>query len=439
MMQRSSRRLLVINIASSYANFGLMALITLLVVPVYVHTLGAAQWGLVALCMTLQGVLFSIDVALGPLMLRDIARATQQGRQASVHQRFLRLYVGVALGLFVLAQLAVSALHNPPLATPIDDELALALRIVLVQFLFQFSNNAAIGFWNGQERQGFANQRLAVFLLIKHGLAVLLVTQWSATAIAYLIPFALVCAIEFVVNQLLVRREATVASKALAPSALPMAEVMRDDSLGGQWRDVLGFAWAAGLGVLTTQIDRIYLSLTLPAAQFGVYFVICSLMLSLLHLQVPIHRAFLPRMATAAAPSDVLAAMLRVSVLLLVLPCLLMAVFPQTLLWLWLHDAGIAAAGAESFRLMLIAVALIALFSPFGSLLLSQQRYRLMTAMNAAVVVLQVLLLWVFVPRLGMSAGALAWLGCGAIQVSVAVIIWRSIRRAAPQASRTPR
>ncbi|MEO8461460.1 MAG: hypothetical protein ABI451_13095, partial [Dokdonella sp.] len=257
----SATRTLAVNLASSYANIVLMALITLLVVPIYVHTLGVSQWGVVALCMTVQGVLFSIDVALGPLMLRDVALAASRGRQQDMYRRFLRIYGGFALGLFVLVQLAVFGWQQLPsqAETASSDQLVWALRIVLVQFLFQFSNNAAIGYWNGLERQRFANLRIAAFLLVKHGLALLLVIFWQATAIAYLLPFATVCAIEFLLNYRRVRLDdRQVATQADTERAAPvtMAAVAVPE-----WRGFAAFGIAAGLGVLTTLIDRAYLSL----------------------------------------------------------------------------------------------------------------------------------------------------------------------------------
>ena len=90
-----------------------------------------------------------------------------------------------------------SWLHNPgsPGSAPIDADLSSALTIGLVQFVCQFSNNAALGYWNGLERQRLANARAAVFLLAKHALALLGVSLYWPSALAYLLPFAAIGAI----------------------------------------------------------------------------------------------------------------------------------------------------------------------------------------------------------------------------------------------------
>ena len=415
-----------INIGSSYANIVLMLLVTVLVVPIQVAVLGPIQWGVIALCMTVQGVLFSLDAALSPLLLRDVARSQLLGRAHSIYRGFLRLHIGIAVSVFVLAQ-AIIVIWQMRTDSANAAAIAWPLRIVLVQFLFQFINNAAIGYWNGQQRQRYANLRLAMFMLIKQALALLLVTQWQPTAIAYALPFAVIAVIECLLNARRVRIDEA--------KRLTTTHELNDDvgatmnasreSIDG--RGLTVFAAAALLGVLSGQIDRIVLSLNLPAAQFGIYFLIGSLMLSLLHLQMPIQRAFLPQLATAENPTPVLAAMLKVSLLLVALPSSVIALFPQPLLRLWLHDDTIATVGAQPLRILMISVVLMVLYAPISLLLLTQHRHRLQAGINAVVLLAQAVFLTCLMPTLGMTAGAWAWLGGSLLQLVCGVLIWRSL------------
>ena len=417
MMVPPSARQLAGNLFSSYAYLGLMALVTLFVLPVYVRTLGPAQWGSVALCITLQGFLLAMDVALGPLMLRDVARAAAAGRLRNVYRRFLKIHASLALPIFVAGQIALLVFERypAPFGDPIASDLAWALRLALVQFLFQFSNNAAIGFWNGQQRQGFANGRLACFAFAKHGIALLLVTQWAAGAVAYMAPFAIVGAIEFMLNFATVRRELPVPT-----GSAPIAEDTTD------WHGVAAFGVAVAFGMMTAQIDRVFLALSLAPQQFGVYFLVCSLMLSLLHLQAPIQRAFLPRIATADSPYRAALTMMKVSIALLSLPCLALAAVPELVLQLWLHDPAITAQGALPLRLLLVAAAINAAVGPSNALLLNQHRYRFMAVLNAAILGVQCATLVALTPVFGMTAGALSWLACAAIQLICAAVVWRA-------------
>lgn len=408
-----------LNLGSSYAHVGVMAAITLFVVPIYVRVLGPSEWGIVALCITAQAVLFSIDVAVGPLMLRDIARAGRHGLQKSVHARFLRLYGTIALCALTLGWIAIEGLWQDRTH---DSALAWPMRLVLLQFCFQFCNNAAIGYWNGLQQQGHANLRLVIFSLAKHGLALALVLGWQATALAYLVPFALLSAVEFLVNH---RAVSVRASESVTASA---AVSSGEQTAVTRWHAFAVFGLASALGVLSTQVDRIFLSFALEPAPYGLYFLVGTLPLSLLHLQVPIHRAFLPRIAIADDPAGSALAMLRVTVLLLVLPILVMALFPEQVLWLWLRDMHIAAVGAAPLRLILTGVAMIALYAPMSLLLLSLHRYRTLLLINASVLLVQLAVLAIITPRFAMLGGALSWLACGLVQVFWAIALQRQMR-----------
>lgn len=396
-------------LAGSYAGLSLNALITLLLLPVYVRLLGAAEWGSVALCMTLQGLLFAADAALAPPLLRDVATAVAQGRQISVYRRYLRLYGVIASGIFVAGQLLLLLLplwHALPADAPLWP-----LRLVLVQFLFQFCNNAAIGYWNGVLQQHRANLRLAAALLVKHGSALALLVFWRADALAYLLPFAVVGAAEFVLNRRALLRA--------APVAPPSVTAATSGS------NVTAYAAAAGLGLIGGQIDRIVLSLYLPAADYGRYFLASTVVLSLLQLQQPLLRSFLPRLATADPWRPWLWAMLRTSLLLVALPSVLLSLAAALLVRLWLHDAAAAAAIAPLLSLMLPAVALLAVYAPFGALLLGQRRYRLLTRINAVALLVQLLVLAAATATLGAYAGGLAWFACALAQLAAVPLILR--------------
>jgi O-antigen/teichoic acid export membrane protein len=395
-------------LAGGYAVLALNALVTLLLVPVYLRLLGAAQWGNVAMCMTLQGALFAFDAVLAPPLLRDVAKAALPGGAHAVYRRYLRLYGAIALGVFVGGQTILLLL--PALAGLPGDALVWPLRLVLVQFLFQFCNNAAIGYWNGLLQQRRANGRLAAALLSKHALALTLLLTWRADALAYLLPFALLGALEFAWNYRAVQRDAR-------PSPAPAA------ALGAS--GVPAYAAAAVLGLIGGQIDRLVLSLYLPAAEYGRYFLAGTVVLSLLQLQVPLLRSLLPRLAAAEAPRAWLRAMLTASLLLIALPGLLIALAPERVARLWLHDAATAAAIAPWLSLMLPAVALLALYAPFGTLALGQGRYRLLTRIAALALLAQVAVLALGVATLGARTGGFAWLACALVQLAFVPSILR--------------
>lgn len=408
-MQLSVPRL-ALNLGSSYAHILLMAAVTLCAVPVYATRLGPQEWGIVALCLTLQGALHALDIMLAPLMLRDVARAAALGQAAHGYQRYRRLYGGLGLALGFAGGLLLLLL--PPGA------LTLPLALALLQFVLQFANHAAMGYWHGLQQQAQANLRLALFQALKHASALVIVCWVDPSAWAFLCPFVLIGALEWALNQ---RR--VLAALPRTPAAL----ATRTD-----WGDLRRYALAAGLGLLCTQIDRIVLSLALPLSAYGQYYLLCSLLLSALSLQVPVQRAFLPQIATASASRAPARAMLRTSLLLLVLPCLIAAAGAESLLRIWLGPTSLAPESTTTLQIMLVAAALIALYGPTGAEWLSQHQYRRLALLHGITLLLQLAILLGLGSTHGMLAGALAWLSLGLLQALAALWARRAAARPAP-------
>jgi len=414
-----SREVLARNLAANYAYFAVTALVTLLVVPVYAQQLGPLAWGQLALCLTVLGFLLFLDLALAPVLIRDVAAAAASGGAHQVYRHYLRVYAGFAAACFVLGQVLVGLLASgiaglPPLA----DGFAWALRLMLVQFAFQLANAVVIGYWNGLQQQLRANLRLAAFTLLKHAGALAAVLLWSPSPVAYMAPFALLSALEFVLN-----------ARALGrgdPGPAPWPEMPR---VAG-WHGMAGFGLAAALGLLTVQVDRLYLAQALDTEDYGRYYLLGYLAIAALNFHQPMQRVFLPRLAAARELKSELIAMSRLTGILIVLPSLLVALFPEWVLRLWLRDEAIAQAGADTLRLLFLAVAVIALSTGPKLLLVHRDQARMLVWIAVAILVAQGLVLWLSTNRFGMLAGGLAWLASAAIQAGVGLQQWRRASRA---------
>jgi O-antigen/teichoic acid export membrane protein len=397
-------------IASGYLYLAVAGAMTLFVVPRYLATLGVAIWGDIAWCLTFQGLLFATDMAIGPLLLRDAARAAADGEGRGEYLRYLRLYAAVAT---VVVLVAAAVLMPYARHASLSPDLRAAIVFALAQFFFQFCNLAAIGLWNAQGRQHAANLRLASFLVAKHALA-LCAVQLAPGATAYMAAFAWISAIECLFNAMQARRDGTRTGTPRVDDATPM-----------RWREFAAFASASALALIGAQVDRLYLSLALPRATFGIYFLVGSLMLAVLHLQLPLQRVFVPRIAVAADPHAAALQMLKIGAVLLALPSLLLAANAERALALWLADATIAAEAARPFAWLLVAAALIVLASPMQALLLGAGRYRTMAAIHGTALVAQVFTLWWLLPAQGMLAGAAAWVVAALVQGGAALWLWR--------------
>lgn len=406
-MPLPARLRLAMNLGSSYAHILVMALVTLWAIPVYAARLGPEEWGVVALCLTLQGALHALDIALAPLMLRDLARAGKTRQALHSFRYYRRLYGRLAAGLALAGCAVLLVVHPSGLFWP--------LTLALLQFALQFANHAAIGYWHGLQQQVEANLRLALFQALKHGGAVAMVFWVDASAVAFLCPFVLIGAVEWAVNQRRVLGSAAQTDSIDIPLS-PEGDLRR-------------YSFVAAIGILTTQVDRIGLSLLLPLPQYGEYYLICSLMLSALSLQPPVQRAYLPRIATSGRPRADALAMLKVSIVFLVVPYLATGWFAEDLLRLWLDASNIAPDSIQLLRLLMVAAALSAIYGPTAAIWLSEHRYHRLLKIHMSVLLLQCVALYCLAPSHPTLTGAAVWLCLGVIQASAAAWFWLADRR----------
>lgn len=398
-MNMPAPRRLLINIGANYAYLLLMMAITLVVVPIYVHTLGANAWGEVALCLTLQTAVFALDATLAAPMLRDIARAKIAQSLASTHARYARHYLNLALVAVLLIEgigiLLMRFTPEHPLAAT-----RWPLHLVAFQVGCQIANQAAIGYWNGLERQHTSNARLALFALAKHGAALCIVMLWRADAIGFLLPFALLAALEVMSNRQRVRNE-------LAAVAEPAGVVSSVDGLST-------YAFAALLAIVSGQIDRIVLAAGLSNVEYGRYFLASTVLLSLMHLQMPLARAFMPKLATRQAGVQ---RQFRIAQLGLSVFALILALCADSVLRLWLHDAALATQLAPTLQGLMLAAAISMQIGPGYALLLNAGRHRQLAAIHATTLAVQLSVLLLTIAAAGMNAGVYAWLAAALLQL----------------------
>lgn len=412
------------NILFNYLNVVWMGGLSLALIPVYLRKLGPEQWGVVAICMAIQGFLSLLDVGLSQIMPRDVARADGDPPAARrIFAVYERSYLVLGLIGLVAGQLAVPWLIEVWFnkGEGLDGSAGMALRLVLVQFFFQFMNNANTGYWNGIQAQKLANLRQCGFGTLKHLSALTLVFFWAAEPVAYLIPFVAVAFLEWLFN----RRTVMVG---FGPQVSP--GLSRDDfhTLARQ-AGVL----AAGvlIGMLVSQIDRVILSRSAGVVEYGRYVIVANLGLAFLQLQYPLMRALFPRIVLAeigrGGKTSSLSMYVGVTVLCIA-PCVIVAALAPLVLRLWVGDPVLVAEGTAPLRLILCAVAINTLYSVAYQKLVAQGRNRLVVAINLASLCVVAPLTWVAAERLGIVAGGLAWLASSLIQLGLG-LFWVSARK----------
>jgi O-antigen/teichoic acid export membrane protein len=414
------------NVASNYAAVVWMGALSLAVIPIYVRTLGAAEWGVVAACMTLQGFLIFLDVGFGQIMPRSFARvAGDRAREADLFRAYSRIYGVLAAAGFVAGQLAATPAARHWFQAPGVDQgrLELALHLIPFQFVFQFANNAHVGLWNGLQLQHRANLRACVFASLRHAGALAAVFLYSRTAFGYLVPFVLGTFVEWLLNRRAIR----------AAYAGVTGPVGQPANVRDLVREAGGFAVAVILGLLLSQSDRFVLSATQDLRQFGYYVIVANVGLAFMNLQGPLLRAFLPKIvredAAGRAAGGHAVRLLFWSVFALsVLPTALVIVAAPSLLTLWIRNPEIVEVGTLPLRLILAAVAVNALYNVIYVRLLSRGESRVVIAINVAGLLAVATTVLLAGTGGGIAMGGVIWV-VGAVTQLTLGLVWLARQR----------
>lgn len=392
------------NILSNYFAVIWMGGISLVFIPFYFRELGSDQWGVVAICVALQALFSLLDAGLAQIMPRDVARVSVDPKEKlKVYKVYAHSYIFLGLIGFFLAQLAIPWLtahwFSDGKEFSFDDKLA--FHLVMFQFLFQFSNNANNGFWNGVQSQGIANFRLCFFGTLKHVFAVLLVLIWQPTALVYLIPFVVITAVEYSLNY----RQIMLGFKGLDIPSL-------------KYQDYLKLAKETGiffvgvlLGMLASQMDKIVLTHYVSSSSFGIYAVVLSLGLAFMQLQAPLVRAFLPKIA-ADDPSKEGRSFFHLAIgitIFCVLPCIIFGLASSVVLQLWIGNSQVTQEGGFALRMIFFGVALNALYQLVYQKLLIQNKGAVIVRINFLILLITVPVLIFTSTEIGISAGGIYW------------------------------
>ncbi len=395
---------LVRNIFSNYFAVIWMGGVSLVFIPIYFRKLGSEQWGIVAICVSLQALFSLLDAGLAQIIPRDVARVSADSQNTlKVYRVYAYTYIFLGLIGFLLAQLTIPWLTAHWLSDGKDFSFGdrLAFHLVMVQFLFQFANNANTGFWNGVQLQGLANWRLCFFGTLKHTSAVLLVLIWQPTALAYLIPFVVITVIEYFSNFRQIM---------LGFSGLHVPSPKFQDYLNLAKENGVFLAGVL-LGMLASQMDRIVLTHYVSASSFGVYAVVLSLGLAFMQLQAPLIRAFLPKITTDD-PSKEMHSFIQLAVsvaLFCVLPCIIFGLASFAVLQFWIGSPKVTEEGGFALRMIFFGVALNALYQVIYQKLLIQNKGVVIVKINSLIMFITIPILILASKQIGISAGGIYW------------------------------
>lgn len=344
------------NLAANYLSQGYIAIVGVVLVPLYLKYMGAEAYGLVGFYAMLQRWFNVLDMGLTPTMAHQTARFHGGGLSALDYRRLVRALEGIffAVALFGGGLLFLSAhwvgghwlkVRSLPLG-----EVAFCLQMIAIIVALRWMGGLYRGAVTGAEHQVWLSGFTALVATLRF-VAVVPVMIFVSAAPAVFFGFQLGTAVFEIAGLMWMTGR-------LLPQVPPSQKLEWD------WtplKPVLGFAltiaFTSTVWVFVTQSDQLVLSKLLPLADYG-YFTAAILVASgLMIVSGPVSSAIMPRMTNLEARGDhtQLIAIYRQATQLIVVTAvpatLVLACFPRQVLWAWTGDTVLVDKVATVLRL----------------------------------------------------------------------------------------
>lgn len=403
------------NILANYVGQLYVTLIGILLVPMYVKYMGAEAYGLVGFYAMLQAWFMLLDMGLTPTMARETARFQGGAIDALSLRRLLRALEGIFIGVALLGAAAMM-LGSNFIATswlkvqqlPLNEVQNAIIQIAMIVAL-RWVCGIYRGAINGFEQMVWLNGLNIFIATARFALIIPFLIYVSATP-TYFFSYQLVVAVievAVLVTQAYRLMPKVDTSKTIPWAWQPLREVLKFS---------LTIAFTSAVWVLVTQTDKLILSGLIPLTDYA-YFILAVLVASgIMVISGPISGALLPRLTKLNAEGDE-AGLIRLyrnatqMVAVIAIPAaLVLAFFPEPVLWAWTGNAEIAHKVAPVLTLYALGNGILALAAFPYYLQFAKGDLKLHLIGNVLFVAIFIPLLFWATGKYGMIGAGYAWI-----------------------------
>ncbi|MGB7068892.1 MAG: oligosaccharide flippase family protein, partial [Pyrinomonadaceae bacterium] len=346
------------NIIASITSNAVVALLSIVFVPIYLRYIGVESYGLIGIFSSVQVFVVLLDFGLSSTINRELARLSAHDgklQQMLDTKRTLEIpnwiaSAGLALMLSGLAPV-LAYFWIQPKNLP-QHTVMLALVIMALNVSVQFSTNFYNGGLMGLQRQLLASLINIICAALRSFGSVFVLAFISSTIEAFLLWQGIIALVQFLftkgsLNRILRRGGYGSFSK---------------DILRSIWRFAAGMTGMTALAVIVSQADKLVLSRMLNLEDFG-YYALASLISNMAIAMVAgaMYQTFYPKFSHLVSTgntdslSDLYHRSCQLLAVLLLPIVVILSTFSYEILLIWTKNEGIAR--NASILLSLIAIA----------------------------------------------------------------------------------
>lgn len=403
--------MIVRNTLANLAGQLVYPLISLILVPFYIHFLGLEGYGLVGFFVLLIAILQVFTKGLGAALQREFAVRSASPDRGDSMLSLLRTFevvywmIGLLIAVGVVGFADWIGSEWLTVETLSRDVVSICMMLIAVRIALAFPAGVYQAVFVGTGRQVLGNGLTGGFAI--GGAVTGAIVVWATrSVIGFYASEAVVAMLMIAATQHVARRAAR---RGEAKGRFEWSEV------GELWKLSVSLMWSHGAGLILTQLDRIFISKLLPVASLGVYTAGSAPGRLLGMATTPYLTAVFPetcRLAEEKADAKMTEHLLynsRLVALVAFAAAVPFSFFAHEILITWTRNATVAAEGSGVFAIYVWGNVFLALASVFyqGQLAMGIARYG--AWFNSAALVWLPVVTWALVRRDGLDGAAWSW------------------------------
>jgi len=388
-------------------------ILSFLLVPFYIRYLGLEGYGLVGFFSMLVALLGAFSKGLGAALQREFARFDQIQSDYLSHRRLLYTFERIyfALSLFLsIGLISISTLISGHwLKTESIPSSVLNICLIIISVRISISLPASVyqSAFMGTQKQVLGNLLNGIMSVMGAILGVIAIVGWSSIVFFYLAEV-----ITAVITLFLKRY--------WAYRIFPMSQGSKEASfsyfeLKRLWKISLGLIWTNGIGLIITQMDRLYISKALQVASLGIYNAGIAGGRLLNMIAAPFLNAVYPRtcqISLQGNQSD-LEKHIRVNNRIVFILCVLVGVpfcfFASEVIWIWTGNEMLVANGKKIMEISVWSYLFLSLASVLYQIQIGMGKTQFGVVFNAIALIGYPVLLSQLIHSQGLNGAAWSW------------------------------
>jgi O-antigen/teichoic acid export membrane protein len=405
------------NTAANFAGTLFVAVVYLIVLPIYLRLLGADAFGVVGLFFSLSAICAALDLGLGAALNREMAKLSIVRDLTGQIQSVLRTYevviwcMSAVLGVVLFFILPILVDHWLQTGNLDKTQLKISFHWMAFTLALQMALSLYTNALWGLQKQIAYNVANSAMIALRLLGAVLIL--WVVKPdLLYFFEWQAMLALLHVLL-LAVLTWSYVASEQRAQFDFSILKRSR--------HFIFDVALGSLLATLLTHMDKILLSKLFSLREYGYYMIAWSVASVLGRLAIPVYSAWVPRLTQYVASQDTgslkasYSQGLRLLAMLVLPVALVLVLFPKLILMTYTHDADLAQAASVALALLSIGAACNGLLLMPHAVALAHGWTRLSLIQNALACLFALPLIYLAAKYWGLNGAGAGWMVINAL------------------------